>query len=85
MLYVNSHMLMIDRSQARNSYEYIQALRDTISTASVPGIFGASSRAIRCVVLFAAILEHPYFTLIPPFPALYVYHQVRPLQQYQFD
>ena len=47
VLYVNSHMLMIDKSQARNSYEYIQALRDTLSTASVPSLFGPSPRAIR--------------------------------------
>ena len=52
VLYVNSHMLMIDKTQARNSYEYIQALRDTISTASVPSLFGPSPRAIRCVCVF---------------------------------
>ena len=59
-------MLMIDRSQARNSYEYIQALRDTISNASVPSFMGPSPRAIRfdrCNTPYntnPSTLPHPY-------------------------
>ena len=40
VLYVNTHMCMIDRSQARNGREFSLALKDVIMNASVP-------RAIR--------------------------------------
>ena len=44
VLYVNTHMCMVDRSQARNGFEFILALKDVLEAASVP-------RAVRFVRL----------------------------------
>ena len=40
VLYVNTHMCLVDRSQARNGVEFCQALKDVILNAVAP-------RAIR--------------------------------------
>jgi hypothetical protein len=53
VLYVNTHMCMVDRSQARNGFEFILALKEVLESASIP-------RAVRFIRLGRSASPTPH-------------------------